>query len=135
MSKTLKAIVVVIILAVIGVAVGGYMFNKKVPGLKGVEPDFTMTADELFNSFNDDETTATSQYENKVILVSGEVMSVKTTDSTTNVVLIAENAMAGGVNCSFKSKVESVAKGDEVSIKGKCQGFLMDVVLNNCVIE
>lgn len=125
----------VLLVAFIGAGVGFYLFNKKVPGLEGVTADYTLTADELFDAFDANEGAALTTYENKVVAVNGEVVSVKNQDGRANVILGAANALAGGVNCSFNEEISDLEKGDQVTIKGRCQGFLMDVVLNNCYKE
>ena len=128
-----KIIIAVLFLVFAGGATGLYLFNMKVPGLEGIRADYQLEANDLFDAFDQDEASAMSQYENKVIEVSGKVVSVKNTDEgQANVILEAVNAMAGGVNCSFNHPVEDLTKGELVTIRGRCQGFLMDVVLNNC---
>lgn len=122
----------ILIVVLIGGGVGYYMFNKKVPTLENTTADFTISADELFNAFEENEKEALSKYENKIIEVTGKVISVKNNASDSNIILEAEMAMVGGVNCSFKfTQYTEIKKGSTVTIKGQCQGFLMDVILNN----
>ena len=130
--KASNILYIILILGAIGFGIGYYLFNKKVPGLENVTADFELSADQLFDAFDQDESAALAKYEGKVIAVKGKASRIKATDSTTNITLYAENAMAGGINCSFNSVVHEIKKGDNVTIKGRCQGFLMDVVLNNC---
>lgn len=115
--------------------IGFYYFNKGVEGLENVESDYELSADALFNAFDTNESEALLNYEGKVISVTGKVARIKSTDSTTNITIYAENAMAGGINCSFNKVISTIKKGDEVSIKGRCQGYLMDVILNNCTTD
>lgn len=125
----------ILALILIGLGIGFYMFNKKVPTLESTTPDFVVTANDLFDEFDTNETEALKKYENKVIEVTGEVISVKNGENDSNIILEAEMAMAGGVNCSFKYAQENeIEKGTVVTIKGQCQGYLMDVVLNNCYL-
>ena len=135
MKNSVKIIIAIAIVVAVGAGAGTYLFNKKVPGLEDVEAEYSMTADELFDAFDTNEMEAVKQYEGKVIAVSGVVSNVKNTDSTSNVVLKAENAMAGGINCSFNHPANNLKAGDNITVKGRCQGFLMDVILNNCVKE
>jgi hypothetical protein len=93
-----------------------------------------ITADELYDAFDIDENAATLKFEDKIIEVSGEVLRIRENEYGFVVVLKAENSMTGGVNCSFREKPEEIEEGQLVTVKGLCQGFLMDVVLNNCVI-
>lgn len=134
MSKKVIILAVVAGLGILGGIFGLYQFNKKVPSLSTITPDFVLTADELFDAFDSDETSALQKYEGKVITVTGTVMSSRATDTTTTLILDANNAMAGGVNCSFASSSLNVEEGQIIAVKGRCQGFLMNVVLNNCII-
>lgn len=128
-------IIIFLTIAVVGGLVGLYMFNEKVPTLDSVKADFTMTADELYNAFDENEEAAMTQYQDKVIEVSGVVRRTKVDSNQFNVVLKASGSMTGGINCAMRDlSVESPAKSSEITIKGRCQGYLMDVVLNNCVI-
>lgn len=135
MSTKVTILAVVAGLGILGGIFVLYQFNKKVPSLSTITPDFVLTADELFDAFDSDETSALQKYEGKVITVTGNVMSSRTTDTTSTMILEASNAMAGGVNCSFASPNLTVQAGQTVVIKGRCQGFLMNVVLNNCILE
>lgn len=129
----MKKIILIGLLVVLLAAVYAlYLFNKKTSGLENTKADFVLTSNELFDSFEKDETTAMSLYENKVVEVTGLVFSVQKTDSISSITLIADNAMIGGVNCSFNHTQVNAVEGQEVTIKGRCQGYLTDVILNNC---
>jgi hypothetical protein len=73
----------------------------------------------------------------KVIEVSGIVSSVN--ESVDYVSINLKAAAEGGVNCSISKKDlsadETFKKGDSLTIKGKCTGFLMDVNLVDCVLR
>lgn len=129
-----KVFAIVSILVLIGIVYGIYIFNKKTESLDNVKPEYTITADQLYMDFNMDEQAALLKYEGKVIEVTGKVIMVTKTDSISNVLLSAENALFGGVNCSFNKLEDELQKENMVSIKGQCQGFLTSVILNNCVM-
>ncbi len=129
----MKKIVLILLIAILLVVFYGlFLFNKKIESLEAVPPDYIITSDELFTDFNINEEEALKKYEGKVIQVTGEVMAITKTDSISNVILSAKDAIFGGVNCSFTRLDESWKKDDTVTLKGQCQGFLTSVVLNNC---
>lgn len=132
----MKKIALYLILAfiIIGASLGLYFFYQKVPGLDDVKPDYRLTANELFDSFEQNEKESLTKFEGKVIEVRGEVSQVNESDTTLTVVLAVENAIIGGVNCSFQNVATKVTKGELVSIKGRCQGYLMNVILTNCTL-
>ena len=87
-----------------------------------------ITADSLTAHFTNNETLANTTYLNKVLQVSGVVLETGVNqDGKPTVVLGTEGAMSN-VFITFKNK-ETVKKGDLVSVKGFCNGFLSDVVL------
>jgi hypothetical protein len=135
-----KLLLIALLLGAIGAAVGYYMFNKKVPGLENIPADFTLTADELFDALAENESEATAKYADKVILVSGKVLSIAESDTTIAITLSAANADMGGINCSFRNKPSaqewSTKEGDDTQVKGRFVGYddLFGIVqLKDCV--
>jgi hypothetical protein len=127
---------IVFVLAQSGVLTGVYMYNRKNIDLQGSEPDFVVTAAELSKEFEGDENSASSRYLNKVIEVSGTVGVVRTGDgNVTSVTLETGNPMSA-VICTFTPATQPAdfEQGKEITIRGECSGFLMDVLLNNCIV-
>lgn len=133
-----KQIIIIGLLLVIFVGwFAFYLYNKPTQSLENVKVDYGLSADELFNAFEADEGAASLRYIDKVIEVTGLVEDVSATDTTGNIILVAENAMIGGVNCEMAKEVDisQVQEGSELTLKCSCQGYLMNVILNNCVIS
>jgi len=129
-----KIVVSILVLLCIGLVYGFYLYNKKTPSLENEKPDYTLTADELYTNFSTDEASAMEKYEGKILQVSGKVLMLTQTDSISNVVLNAEDALFGAVNCSFSTLKETLQKEENIVVKGQCQGYLTNVILNNCVL-
>jgi hypothetical protein len=89
----------------------------------------------LQKEFEDSEAAASAKYINKIIEVSGSIASVTKSDSNNvNISLKSSNDLSS-VICTIASADPSKYKtGDELTIRGECSGFLMDVLLNNCAI-
>ena len=132
----MKALKIILVLAIISAIGGYYVYNKPVSGLEDTKPAFTMSSDELFTAFESDETGANKKYLGKIIEVSGTVQSVNhEQDGNTSVTLQTTGGMFG-VICrldSLNSSPQGIANGQKVSMKGECSGMLMDVVLVRCV--
>jgi hypothetical protein len=129
------ALFVVLILAVAGILYALILYNKKHPDTSKVKPDFIITATSLQKEFEEGEKTASAKYINKIIEVSGSIASVTKSDSNNvNISLKSGNDLSS-VICTFTSADPSKYKtGDEITVRGECSGFLMDVLLNNCAI-
>ncbi len=130
------ALFVVFFMALAGILFGLYMFNLKAKDLQKVKPDFVITAGELQKAFEANETTANTTYLGKVIEVSGTINDLKSGEGNTfNVSLKTESPMSS-VICTFQSMtgLQNLKSGDQITIRGQCSGFLMDILLNNCVV-
>ena len=91
-------------------------------------------------TFSEKEKASNAKYVSKVIAVSGTIDDITTDEKGDQVILIAGSSdMMNGVLCTLEKseadKAKSLKRGDEVTIKGRCTGMLMDVVLNKCTIQ
>ncbi len=72
-----------------------------------------------------------------MIEITGIISSVAETGNYVSINLAA--TPEGGVNCSILKNDfrpdKRLNKGDSITIKGKCTGFLMDVNLVDCVVK
>lgn len=127
-----KSILILTALLVAGGFFAWYQYQKEVLTLERVSADYSMTADELFDAFDSDEAAASERYEQKVIEITGIVVAVTEQEQGANVTLEAPNALMGGVSCGFSEVPEGAQVGEAFTCRCRCQGFLMDVILNNC---
>jgi type II secretory pathway pseudopilin PulG len=107
------------------------------PAKKSVESEKAVAevaASALISDFGADEQKANEAYLGKVILVSGMIESITEDSAMITVTLKSPNDLSG-VICSFsKTTVSTTAFhiGQQIKVKGKCDGYLMDVVLTKC---
>jgi hypothetical protein len=129
------ALFVVLFIALVGMLFGLMSFFKKHSDLSKAKPDYIITAVTLQKEFEDNEAAASAKYIKKILEVSGSISSVTQTDSNNvNISLKSSNDLSS-VICTFASADPSKYKaGDEITIRGECSGFLMDVLLNYCAI-
>lgn len=137
MKSPYKFIITVIaVIAVTGVIAAVYMYNLKDRNLQNAKPDYIVTATELQKAFSDDETAASSLYINKIIEVTGIVESTKAGEDNTLTVSLSTDNSFSVVLCTFQPEAapQGLQAGEEVTLRGECSGFLMDVLLNNCSV-
>ncbi len=147
MAKTKKRILLVIGgLALIAAIVGYSMYNKKHFSVQTATPVASLSAVELHNFFSTDSVTAKSKFigdevNHKVIEVSGGVSAVDTGQHT---VIKLKTATDGAfINCEMEGTATTIKPGDNVVIKGICNGYLFeadlgipgDVNMNRCFIK
>lgn len=132
------------IIAIIAIAV---IISLISPGGKTEESSPTVTstpiritAGELYSAYDENEVSADAKYEDKILKVQGVVKSVgKDIIDTAYVVLTtgAEHEM-WGVQCMFDTEYESqlaqLSKGQVITIQGRCSGYLINVLLRDCVL-
>lgn len=121
------------------VGYGFYLYKKKPADIRKEPAAYALTAAGLVAEFNKDENIANKKYLDKVLAVKGKVADIKTDSAGQATVFLDSGDLMASVTCSFYSDEIAAAKtlhqGDEVTIKGKCTGKLMDVVLNKCSIN
>lgn len=130
------ALWLVFFIAVGGILAALYMYNLQDKDLQKVKPDFIMTASELQKAFETDESTAGAKYINRIIEVSGEVISVNPGENQTEIITLKTENPLSGVSCTLQadSGTSELATGDQVLLRGQCSGYLMDVIMNNCTV-
>lgn len=119
-----------------------YVFHKPQRNLANEKPAFIVEPKALYSDFNSDEKASNAKYGDKAIQLKGEIVDLSLKDNGATIVLADPMA---GVSCSFDSitvseNKDSFAKlkvGDQVTVKGKCDGFdmIMGVVLTRCVLK
>lgn len=115
-----------------------YNFRKPHTNVASIKAAKSLTAEELYKQFEENENIANKIFVDKVLEVKGSVIAIEHTDSTANIQL-GSGQQTGDINCSFVLlKDESIklpSKKDQVIIKGRCTGYLVDVNLVDCMIE
>ncbi|MBX9783667.1 MAG: OB-fold putative lipoprotein [Chitinophagaceae bacterium] len=131
--KTLKPIILILILIGIATAVYVWFFEWNKPKTEVADADaIKIEAATLFNAYTKDEASANKLYLEKVLQVNGEVTEVIQNEEGLKVVLLKTEDAMFGVNCTLEQKNITVSKGEKVTLKGICTGYLTDVVLIRC---
>lgn len=114
-----------------------FLFNKPHSGTAGIRAKVSISAEDLYAKYQNNETAANTLFLDKVLEVKGTVSAVSVKGAIVNIQLNASKP--GGINCNLfpiNSKDRQLPiNGRVITIKGRCTGFLMDVNLVDCVIE
>lgn len=127
-----KILVATIVFLIIGVSV--YLTYNKPHRNPENEISLTISAETLFNHFENNEDSANALYLDKVLSITGTVTDISLNQENMPVVTLASHNTLFGVRCTMKSGV-NLNLFDTVSIKGICTGFLSDVIITNATIE
>jgi hypothetical protein len=139
MNKKIIFVTVAIILAGTGVWFGCYLYNKPHGNVVSETASSSLTADTLYQQYQQNAVAADSMYLGKVIEVKGKLAAIDH-NGETDILELSPQPTGGGVSCQMfphdKGTTPSYpAIGSNITIKGKCSGFLMDVNLVDCGIE
>jgi hypothetical protein len=126
----------VFFIALAGIGYALYLYNLKAKDLQTVKPDFVMSAIDLQKAFETDEKASSAKYINKIIEVRGEIVSVKPGEKNFLNISLRTGSDFSNINCTFPASSDTTLfkKGNQITLRGECSGFLMDVLLNNCAV-
>ncbi len=127
----------VLVLALIGAAIGYYLFQKPVASFSSDAPAFSLSSEVLFDEFANDEVAALALYEGKLIEVRGPVVELMENSDGSTTLILAANDPIFGVKCRLdpgEAEVPTVSQGDVVQLKGLCIGMNSDVELDRCIL-
>lgn len=127
-------ILTISILLIGALAYAYYQYNRKPASLKGQEAEISISADSLLSAFESDEAQANIRFLDKIVSIEGQIEDIEAAESVTTVSLITANPMSM-ILCQMEGNPTDLEIGQEVRLKGKCTGYLFDVVLTKCVID
>ena len=131
-----KYIIALAVIGIIGAVVGFKIYNKPHENITKVKTEHIISATDLFEAFQVNEENANATYLDKVIVVEGQVKETKEENGMMNVMLESDDMMFG-VRCQMdhlsQHKRAQFQIGEKISLKGKCTGSLMDVVMVRCI--
>jgi hypothetical protein len=129
-----------LLLVLILAAWGIYLYTKPHRSAGGETATYSITADSLFTQYQKDEQGADRKYLGKVLEVKGRLADIQHNGHSEIWILSVQPGVSpggGGVNCQLFGGEAIPAvhpkPGDEITLKGRCTGFLMDVNLADCV--
>lgn len=135
-----RNILMIFFLVVISLAAYVYFFiyHQAHADIFKAQPDFTISAVDLYRAFQEDERAANEVYLGKIIRVSGAVLDIEKEDGLVSAVRLDVGELLDGVVCEmdrvYLREAGELRAGDEVVLQGVCTGFLEDVILNRCAI-
>ncbi len=113
------------------------VYNKPPRDITNVKPEVEISSDKLLTLFHADESLANATYVQKTIEVQGVVKEITTLNNRYSVLLQSKNDSSHVICDMAPSKVMDIKKlkpGQTVRLKGICKGFLMDVIMLNCIL-
>jgi hypothetical protein len=139
MKSKVKYIWLALLIVILAAVLYGYReYTRKAADLSDVKSQANISADNLVLTFQNDELKANLLYLGKPIEVKGTIAELNNQqDTIVNIILGKKNEMhrvSCLINKSYIGEIKTYKVGDRIALRGICNGFLMDVELNRCVV-
>lgn len=122
-------------------AAGSADSEENAQRVKSSEPSVAISSVQLYAQYKANEVEADNKYKGKVLAVTGVVGNIGKDILDQAYVLISSGDALGmlGVQCFFNKSEEqnfgSLRTGQQVTIKGRCDGKLGNVFLKDCTFQ
>jgi hypothetical protein len=122
---TKKALYAFLFVLVLGGAAYWYIMNEEFDDTAAAQSAYTVSAQDLINTYQSNDSLANAIYREQIITVQGRVTEVEAADTTVNI-KFTDPVTGSYLIFDFQSQHVADAKvvqaGDSVSIKGSCSG-------------
>ncbi len=113
------------------------IYNKPHTDIRNSKADLIINAQNLLDEYQQDEAFANKKYIDQIIQVNGSIFEISTLKG--NIVLTLKSPDSeSSIICHLlpedNEKSLNLRKGQNVTIKGVCTGYLLDVIMVRCVI-
>ncbi|MEM8509460.1 MAG: hypothetical protein AAF717_16635 [Bacteroidota bacterium] len=101
------------------------------------EIEISISSEDLLASFITDEAAASAAYVEKTIEVEGRVKEISFLNNRYTVILQGKgefSCLICDMNAEQMEQIRQLKKGDLITLRGICKGFLMDAILLNCIL-
>lgn len=132
-KRSLVAIVILAIIAILTFLYSYFQYYKPRQTVSESKTELKADARTLFNDFKENENLAGTKYLNKIIEVRGVVAEIDSSGG--NFAIMLSTGSAGFINCAMTGRIENTNLNNEIKIKGKCAGYMLDVIMVDCVIN
>ena len=109
--------------------------EKEVSEMEAIE----VSPQQLYSDYKANEVAADLKYKDKVLIVTGKVNTIGKDIMDEIYVTINTGEMFGEVKCSFSdkhtNKAAGLKQGQTVTIKGKCDGKVISILLSGCSLQ
>lgn len=139
MNKKIKFLLGALVIIIVGAACVYLYINKSHPNYEKLKAEYTVSSKSIYDDFKSDSKASALKYNGKMIALSGMVSKIEASDTFVTVVFAFSQGLFGdeGVRCTmlpdFNQSAKLMKQGDNVEIKGLCQGFNeTDVIFEKC---
>lgn len=129
----------VVIAVLITLAIGSVDTEESTQNVQSQVPAYTVSANALYNEYEDNEVAASDKYDGKVIIVTGTIQDIGKDIVDQAYVILGGTGALNGVQCMFiesqNTSIANLSKGQHVRVKGEVSGKMGNIIMRNCAIE
>lgn len=130
-------ILVFLMLIILGLVFAIYCYNKPHIDVKESEAAYILTAQNLIDEYQRNETKTNEKYSEIVIQVNGNIFEISTLKGN-SVITLKDDNLESSIKCYMlpeeNRKALKLKKGQDIEIKGICTGYLLDVIMVRCTL-
>ncbi len=139
MKKWIKILIFLIALgAIAAFLVYKFYINKPHPDFEKLNPDYIVSAEELYKEFTTDKNAAEKKYNGKMIQLTGVINKLESNDSLTIAVFVFNEGDFGdeGIRCTmlpkYSNDISIFNLKMPITLKAYCSGYNdTDIILEN----
>ncbi|MFK5959272.1 MAG: hypothetical protein QM495_10455 [Lutibacter sp.] len=125
--------IIVIIISILGIN----KYNKPHLDVRTSNVAFTYTPTKLIKEYQKNEGIATKKLANKILQIEGDTYTISTLKGS-SIITFNSEALASSVICHLQpqenTKILNLKKNQYITIRGICTGYLLDVLVVECVL-
>ena len=130
-------ILVFLMVAILGLVLALYYYNKPHVNVKKAEAVYVITAKNLISHYQENEAEANAKYAENIIQVKGVIFDISTLKGSSVITLKDEN-LDSSIICHMLPEENRITlelkKGQNIEIKGISTGYLLDVIMVRCTL-
>ncbi|NER13447.1 hypothetical protein GWK08_08370 [Leptobacterium flavescens] len=137
-SRKLKITLIALVFLVGGITIYLLYNSKPYAHIRRAEATYILSAGNLIADYDKDEALANKKYSESIIEVSGRISEIKKVMEY-HVISLYGNETESGIICHMlpeeNSKVTRLQKEQQITLKGVCTGYLIDVMMIKCILK
>lgn len=113
------------------------LYNKPHLDIDKSTADLIITAQDVLDDYQKDENAANNKYVDNIIEIKGVVSNISTSDGNSIITFKGPNGISS-IMCHMSPEqnlnVLKLKKDSQITIKGLCTGYLLDVIMVRCIL-
>jgi len=136
-SRYFKIAIGLFLIIVIAAIFGINQYNKPHVDVEDSKVDYVFTPKKLVDEYLQNEMAATKKYADQILQIEGDTYTISTLKGS-SIITFNSEALASSVICHLQpeenNKILKLKKDQYITVKGICTGYLLDVVMVECVL-